>query len=152
MSYDYDAYSGDATVVVLDNDKAAAVSQGGGKHVTLTLTEEQGGEITSGDLVICEELVGVAMTDWDAATGTVVIDIDHAYYFEVEGVDADGDAELPVGSWVYYDAVNTALTGVINSANRPVGIILQGVPEGVTRTVLVLIKQCPWAAITELIS
>lgn len=152
MSYDYNSYAGDATVVVLANDKAAAVSQGGGKHITLTLTEAQGGDITSGDLVVCEELVGVAMTDWDAATGTVVIDIDHAYYFDVSGFDADGAAELPVGSWVYLDDVSDAITGVIGAANRPVGIILQGVPEGLTRNVPVLIKQCPWAAIVELAS
>ena len=126
--------------------------QGGGRRLTLELSSADAAELKAGDFFAYNDLVGFAETDWDAATGTVTVNIVDPFYAAVTGADDSGNAKLSVGTYVYLDETSgtPALTGKIGAGNKPFGILFDEVPSGETVEVRVKPVQTAWAATDEL--
>ena len=121
--------------------KAECCSEGGGQHWTLSGVDLLA--VTSGDLVIAGELVGVALTDYNVAADNVVIDLTGCHELPVTGADVDGNAAVAVGDWLF---VNDN-TGVINrdfTAGPCIGQAMDGVASGEVETICVKLWPNPW--------
>ena len=131
-------------IYVLANAKAEALSEGGGRHWTLTTTEAAAADITSGDLVIFGSLVGVALTDYDATKDRVVIDVEGGHELEVVATEhGDGNSAIAIGDWLYYDDTDDEINA--DYAGIPIGQALAAVTSGETDTIGVKLQPNPLA-------
>jgi len=131
-----------ATTYVVDNDKATALSTGGGARWEFVTDDADVAAATSGDLVVFGELVGFALNDYDDETGSIVIDATGGYEIEVVAEDGSGDSAVDVGAWVYWDAaadeVNRDATNGV-----PIGQALEAVTAGETATIGIVLRPSP---------
>lgn len=92
---------------IVETDKAQALSEGGGNHITITADDLQGTDIedvTSGDLVVLDTgLAGVALIDYDEDNEWIVIDIAGGHYLPVTAT------AIAIGERIYYDKTNEIL-------------------------------------------
>ena len=131
-------------IYVLAAAKCEELSEGGGRHWTLTTTDANAHTITSGDLVIFGSLVGVALIDFDTATESVVIDTQGGHALSVKAtVNGGGNEALAVGDWVFYDDTDDEINA--DYAGIPIGQLLEGVTSGATATVAVKLQPNPLA-------
>ena len=127
---------------ILTAAKAQAVSEGGGRHWTIGDTNGTLDTVTSGDLVIFGELIGVALTDYDTLTDTVVIDILGAHELPVSAVANGGaDTAIGVGSWLYYDGTEGEIRvwthlAALDANDYMVGRAMESLGSGVDDTVI----------------
>ena len=127
---------------VVENDKATALSVGGGAHWELVTNDANVATATSDDLIIYGELVGFALTDYDPHRGSIVVSTTGAYEVEVVAKDGSGNAAVYDGSWLYWDAAD----GEVNrdSTNGiPIGQALEAIPAGETATIGVILRPSP---------
>ncbi len=128
---------------VVDNDKVTAFSSDGGWRFTLTTTDEDIVAATSGDLIIYGEGVGFAVSDYNANTGAIQIDLGkEGYEAAVVAEDGTGSAAVEYLSWLYWDAAD----GEINrdSTNGvPIGQAHGEVAAGETATIKIKLHPTP---------
>ena len=130
--------------------KAQAVSEGGGRHWTISDTNGTLDTVTSGDLIIFNELVGVALTDYDTLTDSVVIDTVGGHELPVSAV-ANGGAEtaIGVGDWLYYDGTEAEIRvwthlAALDANDYMVGQAMEALGSGVDDTVIsVMLRPVP---------
>ena len=130
--------------------KAQAVSEGGGRHWTISDTNGTLDTVTSGDLIIFNELVGVALTDYDTLTDSVVIDTVGGHELPVSAVANGGaDTAIGVGDWLYYDGTEGEIRvwthlAALDANDYMVGQAMEALGSGVDDTVIdVMLRPTP---------
>lgn len=125
------------------NEKAEALSEGGGRRITISTTDTTVAAATSGDIVVYNGLVGVAITDYDDTNETITLEISGGHTVEVVAVDDSGNSAVEVGDWLYYDKANSRISKE-SSGNQAVGIARSTLATGTTGDVDVqFIPQAP---------
>jgi len=76
--------------------------------------------VKSGDMVVINDLVGVALTDYDASSGKATIDFAGVYLFSVKGVNGAGNVAVAAGDALYY----------VSGDNPPISKKTSGIPVG----------------------
>ena len=115
-------------VSVLENAKSQAYSVGGGNHITINSDDTTLDDVTSGDLVVVDRLVGVALTDYNDYTGEVAIDISGVHNIEVVAQDDDGNEDIFIGTPLFYDINNACVDA--EPSIYPVGRALEYLAGG----------------------
>ena len=135
---------------ILAAAKAQAVSEGGGRHWTISDTNGTLDTVTSGDLIIFNELVGVALTDYDTLTDSVVIDTVGGHELPVSAVANGGaDTAIGVGDWLYYDGTEGEIRvwthlAALDANDYMVGQAMEALGSGVDDTVIdVMLRPTP---------
>lgn len=115
---------------VVDTDKASALSIGGGSHIEIVTDDAEIAAATSGDFIVYGDLVGVALNDYDADRGSIVVSVNGGYELEVTAEDSSGVGEtIYVGSWLYWDAAANEINR--DSTNGvPIGQALEYLASG----------------------
>lgn len=125
------------------NAKAEALSEGGGRRITISTTDTTVDDVTSGDFVVYNGLFGVAVTDYDETNDCVTLDIMGGWTLDVVAVDDSGNSAVEVGDWLYYDKANSRISKE-SSGNQAIGIARSALASGTTGDVDVqLIPQAP---------
>jgi predicted RecA/RadA family phage recombinase len=130
------------TTYVVDNDKATALSIGGGAHWEIETDDADVVAATSGDLIVFGDLVGFALTDYDSEVGSIVVSTTGAYEVEVVAEDDAGDDAVYVGSWLYWDAAADEVNRD-DTNGVPIGQALEAIPAGETATIGVILRPSP---------
>lgn len=133
--------------VYFANTKAACCSAGGGQHWTIGDTSGDLDGVTSGDLVIAGNLVGVALGDYDTDQDRVVLDVTGCYELTVTGHDTAGsDTAIAIGDWLYYDSGASEINR--DYANGIcIGQAMAAVASGEEDEICVKLWPTPWADI-----
>lgn len=129
-------------VYVVDNDKASALSIGGGDNWTIESDDATLATATSGDLIVFGDLIGFALTDYDDVTETITISAVGGYEVEVVAQDAAGDHVIWPGMWLYWDAADDEVNAD-DTNGRPIGQALEGIDAGDTATIGVVLRPVP---------
>lgn len=85
-----------------------------------------GSAISSGDVIVIGNQIGIAFTDIDATTGTGSVCLEGVY-----ALDAVNDAAFALGDSLYWDAGASKLTKA-SSGNTPAGICIEAKAEAGT--------------------
>jgi len=129
-------------VYVVDNDKASALSIGGGDNWTIVSDDEDLADATSGDLIVYGQLVGFALTDYDATREEITITVVGGYEVEVVAEDASGSEDVWPGTWLYWDAAASEVN--VDATNGvPIGQALEAIDGGDTATIGIVLRPVP---------
>ena len=115
-------------------DKNEFLSEGGGQHFTLVTADAAIAAAESGALVIYEEMVGVALADYNADTGAITLDLTGGHVITVHAYAAAAPEAVDIGDWLYWDAA----PGEVNrdSTNGvPIGVALEAITSGATAAI-----------------
>jgi len=123
-------------------DKDECLSEGGGNHVSLVTTDATVATLTSGDIVVYYELIGVALTDYDATKTRITLDLTGGHMLEVVAVDNLGNSAVVFGDWLYYDRAKSQIDKD-RTAGPPMGQALGTVAAGETETICVVLRPVP---------
>lgn len=127
---------------VVDLDKASALSVGGGDHVEIITDDANIAAAEAGDLVVYGELVGFALTNYDATRESIVISTQGGYEAEVVAKAAADNEAIHVGSWLYYDAADDEINRDATNG-VPIGQALAAVTAGETATIGIVLRPVP---------
>lgn len=119
------------TTYVKANDKAEFYSEGGGQHFTLTTDDSDVAGAKSGSLVIYDEMVGIALADYNEDTGSIVLDLTGGHTISVHAANNAGDVAVGFGDWLYWDqAANEVNKDATNGV--PIGTAQEELTSGST--------------------
>jgi predicted RecA/RadA family phage recombinase len=126
------------------NSKAVFGPHEAGTHVTISTTDTTLDDVTSGDLVLAGQLIGIAIADYNEDTDFITLDTMGCYKLSVDGKDKDGaSVAVAVGDWLYYDPVAASINrDFVNGVC--IGRALEAVGSGLTAVIGVQIIPIPW--------
>ena len=124
-------------------DKDECLSEGGGCHIVVTAGAAAGLLlVTSGDFVVYGQMFGVALTDYEVASDSFVLDVCGGHNLPVLAEDNAGNSAVDIGDWIYWDAT----AGLLNkdaTDGDPVGQALEAITAGETATICVVLRPSP---------
>lgn len=118
------------TYIVANGGKVSGMS-GVGFVWPLVTSDADIADAVSGDLIIWNNAAGVALTDYDSDTNTIVVDWAGCYVFDVKA----NDAAIEVMQPVYFDDTTYGDIRDTASGNTFVGYALEAVGSGETKAI-----------------